>query len=58
MNKQYNETITRNGRVYHYDPDSDCYYSRDTPESAMSRYSWIVVSLVLAAVCYWLEFIL
>ena len=57
MNEQYNETITRNGRVYHYDPDHDVYYSRDTPESTISRYSWIVLSLVLAAVCYWAEFI-
>jgi hypothetical protein len=28
MNDLYNETIKRNGRIYHYDPDQDIYYCR------------------------------
>jgi hypothetical protein len=56
MNDLYNETVTRNGRVYHYDPDRDCYYAY-TEESTTSRYAWIVLVIVLSAVCYYLEFL-
>ena len=52
MNDLYNETVTRNGRVYHYDPDSDCYYAYQE-ESTLSKWSWVIVVAVLAVVCYW-----
>ena len=52
MNDLYNETVTRNGRVYHYDPDRDIYYA-NTEESTLSRWSWVIVGSVLAVVCYW-----
>jgi len=54
-NDLYNETITRNGKTYHYDPDMDCYYSRYTNESTASRYAWIVLVIALAMFCYWIE---
>jgi hypothetical protein len=56
MNDLYNETVTRNGRVYHYDPDRDIYYAY-TEESTVSRYSWIVLVIVMAAVCYYIEYL-
>jgi hypothetical protein len=51
----YNETVTRNGKIYHYDPDHDVYHSRSHPESALSQSAWIIVCIVLAIVCYGLE---
>jgi len=56
MNDLYNETVVRNGRVYHYDPDRDVYYAY-TEESTLSRYSWIWVTVLMAAVCYYAEFV-
>ena len=56
MNDSYNETITRNGRVYHYDPDADCYYARNSTESTVSRYAWIPTVTVLAAIAYYVEY--
>jgi hypothetical protein len=52
MNELYNETVTRNGVVYHYDPDRDIYYRRSGEESILGQWAWIPFSLVLAAVCY------
>ena len=51
MNELYNETVTRNGRVYHYDPDQDIYYAY-CEESTISRYAWIVAVIVLSVICY------
>ena len=51
MNDLYNETVTRNGRVYHYDPDRDIYYAYQS-ESTISRYAWIVAVIVLSVICY------
>lgn len=56
MNDLYNETVTRNGRVYHYDPDRDIYYAY-TEESTVSRYSWIVLVIVMAVICYYIEYL-
>jgi hypothetical protein len=55
MNDALNETITRNGKIYHYDPDHDVYYSRSTDESRISQWSWIPVVIVLAVICWWLD---
>ena len=52
----YNETVTRNGRIYHYDPDRDIYYAY-TEESTLSRYSWIWVTVLMTAVCYYAEYL-
>ena len=56
MNDLYNETITRNGKTYYYDPDHDCYSSRSTDEGPIGRHAWIAVVLFLAIVCYYIEF--
>jgi len=54
MNNSYNETVTRNGKTYHYDPDHDCYYPRSS-EGPVSKYAWIVLCIVLAVVAYCIE---
>jgi hypothetical protein len=56
MNELYNETIVRNGKTYHYNPDHDIYHPRYTDESVFSQYAWIVLCVILAAVCYWVEY--
>ena len=55
-NDLYNETIERNGRTYHYDPDQDIYYCRYGPQSTWDKYSWIVAIVLLSAVCIYVEF--
>jgi hypothetical protein len=49
MNEQYNKTIEIEGRVYRYDPDSDCYYrSHDQPlETAQERWTKVAIATVL-----------
>jgi hypothetical protein len=56
MNDLYNETITRNGREYHYDPDRDIYYAY-TEETAISKSTWIWTVLILSAVAYYVEYL-
>jgi len=48
------DTIQARGKTYHYDPDRDCYYAV-TEESTVSRWSWLIVGIVLAAVCWHLD---
>jgi hypothetical protein len=55
MNDLYNQTVVRNGKTYHYDPDHDIYYSRSSDESLFSKWAWIPVTLALAVVCYLLD---
>ena len=54
-NDAYNETIERNGKTYHYDPDSDTYYAY-TEESTISKWSWVILVIVLAISCYLVEY--
>ena len=54
MNELYNETIERQGKIYHYDPDMDCYYCRSN-ESTVSKYAWIFLVVLLAICAYCLE---
>lgn len=56
MNELYNETIERRGKIYHYDPDMDCYYCRYDNESTASKYAWIVTIILLAGIAYYLEY--
>lgn len=56
MNDLYNETIERNGKIYHYDPDQDIYYCRYAPMTGFDRYGWIVVAAVLLAIALYFEF--
>lgn len=56
MNDLYNETIERRGKIYHYDPDMDIYYVRYASHSFWDNYAWIVVVILLAIVCYCLEY--
>ena len=55
MNELYNETIERMGKTYHYDPDRDIYYAY-TEESTISKWSWVILVIVLAISCYLVEY--
>ena len=43
------------GRPYRYDADFDAYYALQQ-ETPASKWAWIVICLVLAAVCYYVEY--
>jgi len=55
MNDLYNETIERNGKIYHYDPDMDIYYRRYQPMSWFDRWAWIITIFVLGALVWYFE---
>ena len=57
MNELYNETIERNGKIYHYDPDQDIYYCRYGPMSTFDKYGWIVMIVLLSMVCIGIDYI-
>ena len=50
-----NDSVTRNGRIYHYDPDSDIYYAYQE-ETIADKWVWIVVIAVLALGCLSVEY--
>jgi hypothetical protein len=56
MDELYNKTIERNGRVYRYDPDTDCFYRVPVKSSTWDQYSWIVAVALLSMVCIYVEF--
>ena len=48
-------SITVGDRLYHYDPESDCYYRHHEP-TTWDTYGWLAVILVLSAIAIYLEF--
>ena len=56
MNELYNKTIERRGKIYHYDPDMDVYYSRSSDEGIISRWAWLALVLVLVICAYCIEY--
>ena len=62
MNNPHNELILKDGRQYRYDPDYDCYYRVFSREEYVElphwdKYSWLYCIAVLAAICYYVEYI-
>jgi len=62
MNDPHNELILKDGKQYRYDPDYDCYYRVFSPEeyaelSHWSKYDWLYVTVILTAVCFYVEYI-
>jgi hypothetical protein len=55
MNDLYTKTIVVEGKTYRYDPDRDIYYAY-SEESAVSRWAWLVLVVVLAVACVFLEY--
>jgi len=45
MTEWYEQTIEVKGRIYRYDPDSDCYYRCDPQAPETNRERWIKVVL-------------
>ena len=56
MNNNNNDYEVIRGRQYRYDPDFDAYYPVPAPEGAVSRWAWVFVTLLLAAIAYYIEF--
>ena len=62
MNNPHNELILKDGRQYRYDPDYDCYYRVFSREEYVElphwdKYSWLYCIAVLAAICFYVEYI-
>ena len=55
MNDLYTKTIVVEGKTYHYDPDRDIYYAY-SEETAISRWAWVVLVLLLALAAWYLEY--
>jgi hypothetical protein len=55
-NDPYNEYIERNGKLYRYDPDYDCYYAINPPMTHSERFGWLYACLVLAVICACVEY--
>jgi hypothetical protein len=56
MNDLYTETIERQGRIYRYDPDHDCYYAVYSDRTLWDQYGWLAVVAVLTAIALYFEF--
>jgi hypothetical protein len=56
MKEQHTEHEIIRGKLYRYDSDYDAYYRLQQSESTISKWSWIVFSVILAAIAYYLEF--
>jgi hypothetical protein len=56
MNNSHNETVTRQGKTYLYDPDHDCYYAVHSDRSRWDSYGWLAVILALSTVALYFEF--
>ena len=54
MTDLYTKTIVVEGKTYHYDPDRDIYYAY-SEETTVSKWAWLVLVVVLATVCYFIE---
>jgi hypothetical protein len=62
MNNPHNELILTDGKQYRYDPDYDCYYRVYSREEYVElphwdKYSWLYCVAVLAAICFYVEYI-
>lgn len=62
MNNQLNEYIDKDGKLYRYDPDYDCYYRVFTCDEYADlphwdKHSWIYVIVALTAIAYYVEYI-
>ena len=56
-NDQYNQTELIRGRLYRYDPDFDAWYPVQNQEHFVNRWAWVLVALLLAGLCYYLEYL-
>ena len=56
MKEPYTEQEIIRGKLYRYDADFDAYYRVRATESPISRWAWVFVTLLLAAIAYYLEF--
>ena len=56
MKQQRTEHEIIRGKLYRYDPDFDAYYPVHDVEGPVSRWAWVFITLLLAAIAYYAEF--
>ena len=55
LNDQYSQTVEYQGRIYHYDPDYDCFYPYVDPASLTHWHRWAwVYTIVALTILVWL----
>jgi hypothetical protein len=54
VDELYKKTIEIDGRIYRYDPDSDCYYRshHQTSETEQERWTKVAIAISLLIVLY------
>jgi hypothetical protein len=57
MNELYTQTEQIRGRWYRYDPDRDIWYPIEAEEHPVSRWAWVVLVAIFAAICYYAEYL-
>jgi hypothetical protein len=57
MKEHYTEHEIIRGKLYRYDADYDSYYRVQEQEGPISRWAWVFVTLVLAVICYYIEYL-
>jgi hypothetical protein len=56
MNDLYNKTIEYDGKIYHYDPESDTFYRRYSEDmSTFDKWSPIIIIAILSVIALFLE---
>ena len=56
MKDSLEQPVIIRGKPYRYDADFDAYYRVHEPEHTVSRYSWLVITVLLAAICWYVEY--
>jgi hypothetical protein len=62
MDNNHKDCIDKDGKLYRYDSDYDCWYRVFTRDEYADlphwdRYSWIYVIVALCTICYYVEFL-
>ena len=57
MDDQYKDCITKDGKLYRYDMDYDCWYRVFTHDEYVNlphweKFGWLYVSAILTAICF------
>jgi hypothetical protein len=56
-NDDYNQHTIIKGKLYRYDPDFDAYFPVLPPPSRLEQWSWVIVTLVLTVLCFYVEYL-
>ena len=62
MDDKYKDCIDKNGKLYRYDPDYDCWYRVFTRDEYADlphwdKHGWLYCVAALTAICFYVEYI-